>query len=232
MKIAGLVKTSLIDYPGEVAAVVFTQGCNFRCGFCHNPDLLPIQSNKLKMILEDEFFEYLSERKGKLDGVVITGGEPTIQKDLIDFIKKIRALGFLVKLDTNGSNPDILKALLDENLLDYVAMDIKGPLEKYEKICGFLNTKFIHRSIEILLNSSIKYEFRTTVLPFYHEFEDFEKIGKLIQGAPKFTVQGFRSEITYDKNLAVARAFTKDDLEKVAVALRPYVAEVAIHDNV
>jgi pyruvate formate lyase activating enzyme len=169
MEINGLVKTSLIDYPEKVAAVVFTQGCNFQCGFCHNPDL--IQSNKGK-IKDAEVFEYLETRIGKLDGVVITGGEPIIQKGLEEFIYRIKQMGLLVKLDTNGSDPEKLLSLMKSNILDYVAMDIKGPLEDYPKISKHLNNKVIQESVQILMHGSIEYEFRTTVLPYYHKIID------------------------------------------------------------
>lgn len=131
-KLAGLQKTTFIDYPEKIACIVFTQGCNFRCGYCHNPELF---ENKEPVLSVPAFFEFLNKRKGKLDGVVITGGEPTLHnKDLIEFIKKVKSLGFLVKLDTNGTHPDVLQELLNENLLDYIAMDIKAPLAKYKEI--------------------------------------------------------------------------------------------------
>ncbi len=228
MEISGLVKTSLIDYPGKVAAVVFTQGCNFRCGFCHNPDLLEIGKGRLS---EKEFWQFLSSRKGKLDGVVITGGEPLVQKGIKPFVQKIRSKGFLVKLDTNGTNPKLLASLIEENLLDYVAMDIKGPLEKYQKISKFVNTKVIQESINILKNSKIKYEFRTTVLPYYHTLEDFNKIGKLIDGAETFTLQNFRPDIVYDEKLKMTKRFNRKDLEKIAETMEKYVGKVIIHIN-
>lgn len=230
MKISGLVKTSLIDYPGKIAAVVFTQGCNFRCGFCHNPDLLPIE-NKALEIPEEEVLDFLSGRKGILDGLVVTGGEPTIQKDLPEFLKKLKDMGFLIKLDSNGSNPEILKKLFDEKLLDYVAMDIKGTYEEYEKICGYNNIKAIQESVGLIMNSGVEYEFRTTVLPAFHKPSDFEEIGKMIKGAKKYTIQGFRPEIVLEKNTVGTEKFSKEDLGEMATVMQKYVEAVVVHEN-
>lgn len=230
MKIAGLVKSSLIDYPGKVAAVVFTQGCNFRCGFCHNPDLIAI-SNQQLAISEEDVLNFLKTRTGKLDGVVITGGEPLIQKDIEDFIRKIKALGFAVKLDTNGSNPRKLSQLINSSQIDYIAMDIKGSLAKYGEICGYLNTKVIQDSIGIIMDSNIDYEFRTTVLPKFHELNDFIEIGKMINKAKQYAIQGFRSQITLDKNLRSAKSFNATELTNIAQIIKPYVQKVVIHDN-
>jgi pyruvate formate lyase activating enzyme len=230
MKIAGLVKSSLIDYPEKVAAVVFTQGCNFRCGFCHNPDLLsPEQSTP--GLTQAEIMRFLQTRIGKLDGVVITGGEPLIQPDIMEFISDIRELGFLIKLDTNGSNPRLLSQLIEKNLVDYIAMDIKGPLAKYGEICAYVNTKFIQESIKIIKNSKLKYEFRTTVLPYYHELSDFEDIGRLISGARQYTIQGFRPQITLNPALREASSFTRPELDKISHIISPYVEKVVIHVN-
>jgi pyruvate formate lyase activating enzyme len=133
LKVAGLIKHSLIDYPGKIAAVVFMQGCNFRCGFCHNPDLLDL--TQPAVIPQDVVMVFLNKRKGIIEGVVLTGGEPTIQKDLVEFAKEIKKMGYDIKLDTNGSDPAILEMMIQEKLVDYVAMDIKGSLEKYKEIC-------------------------------------------------------------------------------------------------
>ena len=151
--IGGLKKTSLLDYPDKISAIVFTQGCNFRCGYCHNPNLLkPNQQEDIYSV--DVFFDFLKKRVGKLDGVVITGGEPTLQKDLIPFVEHIKSLGFLVKLDTNGSNPQVLEELLNNKLIDYVAMDIKAPLEKYSQVVGVdIDIEKVQKSINLLFNS-------------------------------------------------------------------------------
>lgn len=230
MRIAGLVRSSLIDYPGKVAAVVFTQGCNFRCGFCHNPDLIAAHNEQLA-IRESEVLDFLATRVGKLDGVVITGGEPLVQPDITDFIVKIKALGFAVKLDTNGSNPERLAKLISGNLIDYIAMDIKGSLVKYSKICAYSNTKVIQQSIKIIMESGIPYEFRTTVLPAFHGISDFEEIGKMVAGASLYTIQGFRPQITLDPKLMGASSFTELQLMEIGDFLTPYVQKVVIHPN-
>jgi pyruvate formate lyase activating enzyme len=230
MKISGLVKSGLIDYPDKVAAVVFTQGCNFRCGFCHNPDLIPI--NQTGSIDEKEVLEFLEMRKGLLDGVVITGGEPLVQPDLRNFIIKLKKMGYLVKLDTNGSNPTGLKRLIDEKLLDYIAMDVKGPLSKYKEICRLQNTKVIQTSLNLIRKSKIPYEFRTTVVPYYHSMEDFQEMAKILNDVELYTIQGFRPKVTFDQDLQKERAFTRQELEQIAEIFRPYVKKVVIHDNI
>jgi pyruvate formate lyase activating enzyme len=229
MKLGGLINTSLIDYPGQLSAVVFTQGCNFRCGFCHNPDLIPNVGER--EVSEIEFFEFLEQRRAVLEGVVITGGEPTIQSDLMQFISRIRDHRLKIKLDTNGSNPEILKRLIESNLLDYIAMDIKGPYEKYNEIARFGDKKNIEESIRIIMESGLPYEFRTTVIPKYHAIEDFEKMGEMIRGADRYVIQGFRDDITFDKSLQGEKKFNNDELEKIAGIMRGYVKEVATRDN-
>ncbi len=229
MEISGLVKTSLIDYPGKIAAVIFTQGCNFQCGFCHNPDLIEIKKGQIK---EQTVYQYLSKRVGKLDGVVITGGEPIIQDGLELFIEKVKKMGFKVKLDTNGSNPVRLQLLLDKKMIDYIAMDIKGPLEEYPAISKYLNKKVIQESVRIIKSSGLDYEFRTTVLPSYHELSDFDEIGKMIAGSQRYAIQGFRPEITLDKSLKTRPSFTKEELSSIKEIMQKYVKEVIIRDNI
>lgn len=234
MLITGLIKSSLIDYPGKVSAVIFTQGCNFRCGFCHNPDLVPISeipSSISQVPTEAEVLEFLESRKGKLDGVVITGGEPTLQKDLTEFITKLKGIGYLVKLDTNGSSPSVLKKLITKQLIDYVAMDIKNSPKKYQETCGYPFSKQIAESIKLIMGSDVDYEFRTTVLPHYHKMKDFEEIGKLLKGAKKYTVQGFRDENTLDESLKGAKKFTREELKEIRSVLEKYVEKVDIRDN-
>ena len=190
MKISGLQKLTLLDFPGRMACTVFTYGCNFRCPFCHNA-LLVTEENS-NNISEDEFFSFLKKRQGILDGVCISGGEPTLQKDLAEFIGKIKALGYSVKLDTNGSNPTILKKLIDEKLLDYVAMDIKNSPEKYSSTCGCeVDIAHIKESISIIKESDIDHEFRTTTVKEYHSAEDFDAIAEWIQGDSKYFIQHF-----------------------------------------
>ncbi len=165
MKIGGLQKFSLLDYPGAVCAVIFTQGCNFRCPFCHNPQL--VLPKKFDSPLDEEsVFTFLKSRINKLDAVTITGGEPSLQPDLLPFIRRVKALGFKVKLDTNGSNPELISSGLEQGLLDFIAMDIKAPLENYDTLCGVkVNRQAIEDSIRIILYSGLPYQLRTTLVP-------------------------------------------------------------------
>lgn len=220
MIIGGLQKTSLLDFPEKIAAIVFTMGCNFRCGYCHNPELI---NGEAKI---EEVFEFLKTRQGKLDGVVITGGEPCLQKDLPEFIKQVKELGFAVKLDTNGSFPEMLEKVLPD--LDYVAMDIKAPLEKYSQIVNVdVDTLKILKSIEILKNGGVDYEFRTTVVKSQLSFEDFEKIGQLIQGAPRYYLQRFEASKILDKSLENEKTYSTEEFERIIDILKSYVkAEV------
>jgi len=218
MLIGGLQKFSVLDYPGYLSAIVFTQGCNFRCQFCYNPMLVwPLSVGKLKyaqvtgqqkdhpQIKEDDFFVFLRSRVGKLDAVVITGGEPCLQKDLIEFINKIKKLGFLIKLDTNGSYPEILKKLTSPRpspykgegaLIDYIAMDLKAPGEKYEEVIGTsVSFNKIKQSVKMIMQSGLPYEFRTTVVPGLLNQDDILEMGKIIKGADKWYLQKFKSNI-------------------------------------
>ncbi len=218
MQIHGLNKTTLLDYPEHVAAVVFTGGCNFCCPFCHNKDLV-LHPQDCPVISEEEIFAFLNKRKGVLSGICITGGEPTLQRDLSDFIRRVKILGYKVKLDTNGSRPEVLRALLEEHLLDYVAMDIKNCKEKYGLTTGNTNrenaptakdvsrgnmsetayteqkdslVEVISESIALIQNSGIDYEFRTTVARELHTGEDILTIAKWIAGSRAYYLQAFR----------------------------------------
>ena len=208
MNIAGVQKVTLLDYPGKVACEIFTQGCNFECPFCQNSSLIPITNTG--EFSEEEIFEYLVLRKKILDGVVITGGEPTVQKDLKEFIKKIKDLGLLVKLDTNGGNPKVLQELIDEDLVDYVAMDIKNIFNKYNITAGKkINLDNIKKSIEILKASKIDYEFRTTIIKEMHSLDDIVSICKLV-GDAKYYLQNFEdSENVIDHSL---HGFSREEL--------------------
>ncbi len=208
MNIAGVQKVTLLDYPGKVACEIFTQGCNFECPFCQNSSLIPITNTG--EFSEEEIFEYLNLRKNILDGVVITGGEPTVQKDLKGFIKKIKDLGLLVKLDTNGGNPKVLQELIDEKLVDYVAMDIKNIFNKYNITAGKkINLDNIKKSIEILKASKIDYEFRTTIIKEMHSLDDIINICKLV-GNAKYYLQNFEdSENVIDHSL---HGFSREEL--------------------
>ena len=193
MRIVGLMKTTLLDYPGKVASTIFTGGCNFRCPYCHNGDLV-LNHTTMEPYSEEEIFSHLNKRKNTLNGVCITGGEPTLQSELPEFIRKVKTLNLLVKLDTNGTNPAMLRSLLEEGLLDYVAMDIKHCRSKYNDVACMnpLNLQNIEESVDILKNCNIDYEFRTTVTRELHKMEDFEEIGKWIEGSKAYYLQPYK----------------------------------------
>jgi pyruvate formate lyase activating enzyme len=232
MLLGGLQKLTLIDYPGKVAATVFTVGCNFRCPFCHNPELVfPDFGGATGAVSEKEFFDFLKIRQGKLDGVCITGGEPTIQKDLLDFMKKIKDLGFLVKLDSNGTRPDVLKKAYDNNLVDFVAMDIKNCPEKYDRTNGTeTDIERIKLSTELIRNSGNGYEFRTTVVPGLHVEEDFDKIGMWLKGSDRYALQQFRNEgkILDEEFGEKIKNEPALDLEKIKKRLKKYFNKIEI----
>ena len=227
MIIQGLQKLTLLDFPEHVACTVFLGGCDFRCPFCHNYELVdPAYSHDPMRekgefiqeagITEDQFMEFMEKRRGMLDGVAITGGEPCLRKDLPDFIARIRDAGFLVKLDTNGNHPDMLKLLLEQKLVNFVSMDIKNSPEKYARTAGLMaiNMDSIRESIDLLINGEIPYEFRTTVIAQFHEEEDFHKMGEMIRGARKYFVQPF-----IDRDTVPDHSLTAPSLEE----LRRYV---------
>jgi len=243
MFIGGLQKLTLIDYPGKLATTVFLAGCNFRCPWCYSSELvLPEKIEKQPQISQKEFFDFLKERKGLLDGLVLCGGEPTLNKELPNFIKKIKKMGYFVKLDTNGSNPRMLKDLIDRKLIDYVAMDIKAPLglkfqipnskfqinsktqiSKYEKAVGRkISLKNIKKSIEIIKNSEIEYEFRTTVVPTIHTKEDILQIAREISPAKKYFLQNFRSEKTIDPSFEKINSYPQESLLEIQKAISPF----------
>ena len=192
MTIHGFQKMTLLDYPGKVACTLFTAACNLRCPFCHNAGLVT-KIDTAERVDEEEIFAYLKKRQGILDGVCITGGEPTLQKDLPDFIRRVRALGYAVKLDTNGTSPELLSALIDEGLLDYVAMDVKNAPEKYPLTVGLTDYDVtpIQKSIDLLLAGRVDYEFRTTVVAEYHTPADVARMARWIEGAPRYFLQPF-----------------------------------------
>lgn len=199
--IAGIQKTTLLDYPGKLAATIFLQGCNFRCPFCHNSILTEKSTGEIE---EDELLSFLEKRKNLLDGVCITGGEPLLQKESRNLIQKIKSLGLLVKLDTNGSCPDFLKDLISDSLVDYVAMDIKNSPEHYAQTAGVaqIDMEKIKASASILMEGKIDFEFRTTVVKELHTLSDFEKIGEWLSGDEKYFLQRFvHSEAVFDLNL-------------------------------
>ena len=223
MIIGGLQKLTLIDYPGKLAATVFFTGCNFRCPWCYSSELvLPEKIKEQQKISEKELFSFLKERKRLLEGVVICGGEPTINRDLPKFIKRIKELGYFVKLDTNGSNPKMLKKLIKNELVDYVAMDVKLPKEKYPKI---LKAKVddIEESIKILKQNKVDFEFRTTVIPTVLEKKDILKIAKWIMGPKvKYYLQNFRAEKTIDPKFEKVKPYPDKYLLNIQKAISPF----------
>ena len=228
MNIEGIQKLSLLDYPNKLSCIIFTHGCNFKCPFCQNSTL--IDNNYSDCINEEEVFNYLNKRKGIIEGVVISGGEPTLQIGLKKFIKKIKNMGFLVKLDTNGFNSKVLRELIEDNLVDYVAMDIKNEICKYSVTCGLNKMKIdnILESINILESSNIDYEFRTTIMKEYHDVESIKSILKLIGNKPKYFLQNFRlSENVIDKNI---HGFSIEELKDLECSLNVLYKNVKVRD--
>lgn len=227
MKICGLQKTTLLDFPGRVACTIFTGGCNFRCPFCHNSELLG--NGPEEDYTEEEILSFLRKRKGILEGVCITGGEPTLQPDLEDFIRRIRSIGLAVKLDTNGYKPELLEDLCKKGLLDFVAMDIKASRDHYGEVAGAvgLNMEYIDESIAFLLSGSVPYEFRTTVVRGLHTADDFRKIGPWIQGCPGYYLQSF-TESGQVLVPGLYSDFTKEEMLGFAGLVRPYVGQVTL----
>jgi pyruvate formate lyase activating enzyme len=222
MIIGGLQKFSIIDFPKKIAAVVFTQGCPFRCHYCHNPSLV-LPKEFTPPISESSFFKFLLSRKTLLDGIVITGGEPTIQKDLLSFIRKVRSFGFDIKLDTSGIHPEIIVSLLQDNLIDYIAMDIKTCLSKYKKIISTdINIDLIEQSIDIIMSSSIPYEFRTTILPSLHTTEDIISIFRKIKGAKKYFLQCYQQNDTVNPKYSQSSTFSHTAMKEMVLCSKDY----------
>ena len=235
MRIAGLQKVSLIDYPGKIACTLFTFGCNFRCGFCHNPELVLKEKPEYEYS-EKEILEFLEKRKKYLDGVCITGGEPLIHSDIGNLLKKIKGFGYSIKLDTNGSRPDLLSELIKEKLIDFVAMDVKSDKEGYDLVAGRkVNLKDIEKSFKAIANSGIDYEFRTTVVRGLHNPENLKKIGEwlchvLNKKPKKFVIQNFvaRKENLIDKKFEKIRSFEEEELQGFKEAVSDYFEKVEI----
>ncbi len=232
MQIAAIQKLTLLDFPGKTACTVFTPGCNFRCGYCHNPEL--VEPEKIKeitknLILEETFFNFLDERRGLLDGVCVTGGEPALQKDLPEFLKKIRKRGFLVKLDTNGSNPEVLEKLFRQGLLDYVAMDVKASPQKYEEVVGMDAAKKVETAKKLIMQSGVDYEFRTTMVKELINKEEWKKILEFVRGAEKFFLQNFEGKQgCLDKKFNNYHGFSKQELEEMCEEAKDYVRECGV----
>lgn len=232
MLISAIQKFTMLDYPDHTAAIVFTPGCNMRCKFCHNKEfVLPKEVEKIagSFVDEEAVLQFLETRKGLLDGVVISGGEPTLQKDLCFFIEKVRAKGFLVKLDTNGHQPDIIKELAEAGLLDYIAMDVKTLPEKYEELVGegdYVTT--IPRSIEIIKKSGIAYEFRTTMIKEVHTQEIIEEMTNLLAGSEKYYMQTFRSQNTLDPVFEKCHPFEPSEMREICQKFARVIDDVGV----
>lgn len=228
MNIGSLQRVSLIDYPGKIGATVFTQGCNFACPYCHNPELVdPGLSHDC--LPEEAIYAYLEKRRGKLEAVTITGGEPTMHDDLALFAGKVKAMGYFVKLDTNGSRPALLEQLIAAKLLDYIAMDIKGPLHKYPAITQVsVSGKVIRQSIKMIKSSGIPYEFRTTVVKSQLSPEDLLEIGSLITPAPLYALQRFVPSKTLNKEFLSQATLTQEEFTAVKILLEEKIKKVII----
>lgn len=230
MIIAGLQKFSLIDYPGKTCAILFTRGCNFRCGYCHNPELV-LPKQYAREIPLKSIFSFLENRKGKLDAVSITGGEPTQHRDLIELIRKIRNMGFLIKLDSNGSRPEILKTIIEQKIVDYLAMDVKAPLRDYKKVVGWpVPVEKLQQSILLIMNSGIEYEFRTTIVKSLISKDDIKEIAKTIKGARNYFLQTFRSRPSglVDSNFNQEVSYSEAELKELAQECEGYVSFCAV----
>ncbi len=232
MRIVGMLKTSLLDWDGHVVSTIYLPGCNFRCHFCHNKEVV-MEPESLREVPLPEVIGFLKDNVDFLDGVVITGGEPTMHPDLPDLINEIRKTGLKVKLDTNGTNPDMLKDLIDAGVIDYVAMDIKAPLgSRYDDVADVtVPMEKVKRSISIIMESGIDYEFRTTVVPVLVSAGDIEAIAAYIGGAKKYALQQFKPRNTIDPNFHVVRPYSKGTVLAMAEAAKQYVKKVIIRGD-
>lgn len=229
MKIGGLQKLSLVDYPHHTAVAMFTIGCNMRCGYCHNPELV-LPERYADVIPEEDILLFLESRVGRVEGVVISGGEPTMHADLPDFAKRIKDLGFLVKLDTNGTHPAMVRQMIADGTLDFVAMDIKSSPARYQEVAARpVSVDAINETIALLKSSTIGYEFRTTLVKSQVSPDDLRKIGTLIKGAPRFALQRFRPGRTLSPQFARETTYTDDELSQLKTMMEKYVTECVVH---
>ena len=228
VEIKGIEKFSSRDFPGHISSTVFFGGCTFRCPYCHNSQLV-LEPETIPSMAADYLLSYLDGRKGWLEAVCLTGGEPLLHEDLEDIIRVVRERGLLVKLDTNGSFPDRLEALLALGLLDRVAMDVKAPLLRYREVTrSNIDLEKIVRSIDLLRSSSVEYSFRTTVVPGFVGKEDVVEIGEWLRGAKSFVVQQFVPQTTIDPAFLAIKPFSRAELEEIAAAAGPYFGEVRV----
>jgi len=228
MHVKGWVRSSLIDYPERIAACLFCGGCNFRCPHCQNGQIV-LHPNEHPDIPEPEIWTFLQSRRGLLDGVVISGGEPTLEADLVPFAERLHEMGFLVKLDTNGYLPGVLEGLIAGGMVDYVAMDIKAPPDKYDLAAGVhIDLSRIERSIELLFREKVLYEFRTTVVPGVLAENDVTQIAQWIAGTRRYYLQQFVAQGTLDPSMLKRKPYAPQLLEKMAATARQYVAQVAV----
>lgn len=226
MIFGGWQKFSLLDFPGRSSAILFTQGCPFRCPFCHNPELINPAQGMFAPVTEKEILDFLGTRQGKLDGVVITGGEPTLHRDLPDFIRRLKEMGFAVKLDTNGSNPEILDRIIRNDLVDYIAMDYKSPLERYSRHTNSLiDIENIRASVALIRESGVDHEFRTTVVKEQLSPEDISQIGRELNGVKKYILQKFLPTKTLDMDFMHMTTYTDEEFEELCQKLKPFVAQ-------
>lgn len=233
IKISGLQKTSLIDYPKKISAIIFTQGCNFRCRYCHNPELISFNQELIFNIPEDDVLDFLKKRKNKIEALCITGGEPLLQAGLKEFIVSVKKMGYKIKLDTNGSSFLKLKELVDEKLIDYVAMDYKAHENLFETItrCKSSLYKEVKKTKDYLISSNLKYEFRTTILPKYFSFDDIEKIGKELKGASLVFLQNFEDKgKLLDEDLSGEMGFPPAQLKEFKKIMEKYVKKCGIRN--
>jgi len=223
--IKGFIETSLIDYPGKICSVLFLGGCNFKCGFCHNPEIV---FGSTADISPQVFFNFIKSKKGWVDSVTITGGEPTIHAKLPELINSIKSLGLLVKLDTNGTNPLMLNSLINNKMIDYIAMDIKSPLSSYHKITNSkVNTELIKQSINLIRGSGVDYEFRTTIIPSFIDQKGLLEICDLIKGSKKYVLQQYRSFKTLNEEFP-KESYTINELNNLLKLIKPYFHKVEL----
>jgi len=228
LPIKGIEKLSVIDFPGKTCCIVFLADCNFRCPYCHNPDLIRNPQN-MPDITEKEVLDFIESRKKWVDGVCITGGEPCLHKELPSFIRSVKERGFIVKLDTNGSRPEMVKSLIDEGLLDYIAMDVKAPPERYPDVAGVkVDIEKIRETVDIIMKSGVEYEFRTTLVPRLFGRDDMEKIGRWLNGAKRFFLQNFKSGNTLDESFKNESSFSEEELKELADIAGKYFRYVGV----